>query len=99
MSVVIKNIDKPLYCTSCPCFDAYNDNGEQQPVCGLFGKINFPTDYPFPSWCTIIQLPKKHGRLIDANELKRNIICFNGRIPEWIEEHINNTTTILESEE
>ena len=64
MSVVIPGMEMPKNCWECPCFvsDGWfcNLDDEYRDVCD--GR---------PDWCPLVELPKKHGRLFDSNEVKK----------------------------
>lgn len=50
-----------------------------------------------PRGCPLVGVPTPHGRLIDADELKRNtMFIFSGTIRE---KEIDEATTIIEAEE
>lgn len=68
MSVLIKDIKMPESCLDCPIYDNYNYQ------CNLYG-YGIPARYNYdpskrPEWCELEELPERHGRLIDADEMK-----------------------------
>ena len=98
MSVLIKGMEMPKNCEECEfhliediAFELihqcqinheYIDNAD---ICG------------FPYDCPLVELPKKHGRLIDAGE-----ICFsmtNGTDQDIAEEAVREAMTVIEAED
>ena len=67
MSILIKGMTMPKNCSDCPCFDDFgyytcNLDDEHRDVYN--GR---------PEWCPLVELPEKHGRLIDGDELFRQM--------------------------
>ena len=67
MSVLVKDMKMPKRCLDCPMYDCYNYN------CQLYS-FGIPARYnrdgsTRPEWCELVELPEKHGRLIDADAL------------------------------
>ena len=105
MSIVV-NIQMPRDCRECP-FEMYYMNCGQT-WCRATNKIlaeNYKT-ISFderPDWCPILELPEKHGRLIDAELLKNefphdtdwdypvNTNCY-------VCESIDDAPTVIEAE-
>ena len=69
MSVLIRGMDMPENCETC----AYQTKG----ACFASG-VNKGTitirrmDKERPDWCPLVELPEKHGDLIDRNKLIEN---------------------------
>lgn len=61
MSIIIRGMKMPRNCTRCPCSD------EEARFC--WAKAEYIPMLGKPDWCPLVELPKKHGRLIDADEL------------------------------
>ena len=95
MSVLIKGVEPPLNCITCPCC---NDDARFCIACGrhvsLTGK---------PPYCPMVEVPP-HGRLIDADALLDELLpdpilecgCPD---PEGIEEFcdwIDSAPTVIE---
>lgn len=107
MSVLVKDMEMPKDCREC-CMAEYHINTGKtwcKPADGLLA-VNFKP-IPFegrPDWCPLVEVPNKHGRLIDADELK-------GQYPhdsdweypvntnEYVVQTINEAPTIIEAEE
>lgn len=64
MSILIKGMDMPRTCKECPCY--YYEYHECNALVGRYvdGEASPPGD------CPLIEL-QPHGRLIDADELKK----------------------------
>ena len=101
MSIILKGIDMPKDCTECPLEGAeVDDDGFDYWYCKITESM--ATTIERPSNCPLIQIPKGHGRLIDASELiksymkgtKTDIDDFYDTI-----DIIDNAPTILEAEE
>ena len=95
MSVLIKGIKMPEDCFSCPL--------KEEGFCNITnvyaGGINERN-----SDCPLVELPEKHGRLIDAFELLRALIrkkpfsdCARVVIAECMKE-IRQASTVIEAE-
>ena len=75
MSVIVKGMEMPVNCFRCPL-----DSGVWKPEQGPFilcrytkGKVDYddvPTDRRLPC-CGLKEMPEKHGRLIDADDMER----------------------------
>ena len=75
MSVIIKGVDMPSKCWSCPCCV---DNGligrDREYFCSaLDSDFEIENLEQRLSACPLNELPTPHGRLIDADELKKNM--------------------------
>ena len=108
MSVLIKGMDMPEKCSRCNIEDdwyycplANGDNGDTAELRYDERLIN----------CPLVEIPEKHGRLIDADELIEFIEnryditwksdCYEGGIKDActdIIEKINSMPTIIEAE-
>ena len=68
MSVLIKGSIMPLMCEECPCCDCDDYS------CKATGRgvIEYRYDGR-PDNCPLVEIPTPHGRLIDADELKKNM--------------------------
>ena len=96
MSVLIKGMEMPKGCLECPFKDVGMNTMTQ---CMLVaGWVKYENDgYGIPSACPLVDVPTPHGRLIDADELKRNtMFIFSGTVRE---KEIDEATTIIEAEE
>lgn len=111
MSILIKGMEMPTSCESCPCktSDAFGGLG-----CQATGYIPLrKANQDRPDWCPFVPVPP-HGRLIDADEL-RLLYDFSGYIPTGdmteeefdrlmcrlpvIRANIDDAPTIIEAEE
>lgn len=64
MSVIVMGMEMPTNCALCDCsFGAlcYVSPAEVNGYCPGHGR---------PEWCPLVELPEKHGRLIDAEAFK-----------------------------
>ena len=93
MSVLIKNMRIPEDCFSCPL--------KEEGYCNLTNAyavfINERN-----SDCPLVELPEKHGRLIDADELTTDnivskIMIFGGQVC-YSQSDIDNAPTVIEAE-
>ena len=68
MSLIIKGSIMPLMCEECPCYDCDDYS------CKATGRgvIEYRYDGR-PDNCPLVEIPTPHGRLIDADELKKNM--------------------------
>ena len=91
MSVLIRGMKMPQNCSECKML--CNENFEIW--CCLTDREDVFLD-AIPDWCPLAELPEKHGRLIDADE-----ICFsmtNGIDQDVAEEAIRESPTVIEAE-
>lgn len=100
MSILIKGMEKPKDCGICPFeFDGWPDEWEMHcklldRQVGYFGKkLNMPQN------CPLIEVPTPHGRLIDADRLKRQVEGRLWKARDKFVELIDNAPTIIEAEE
>ena len=97
MSVLIKGMEMPETCEECTyqtkgaCFASGVNKGTI--TIRRMGKDR-------PDWCPLVELPEKHGRLIDADELTTdNIVSkiFCGQVC-YSQSDIDNAPTVIEAE-
>ena len=67
MSILVKDMKMPERCLDCPMYDHYNY------YCQMYA-FNILARYnrdgsTRPEWCELVELPEKHGRLIDGDAL------------------------------
>ena len=102
MSVLVKGMEMPKNCMSCP----FPSVGVDWYYCycpGVDGKAyDFAQAETVPDDCPLIALPDKHGRLVDADELKtafpRCDNNMNVKIAS-VRATINHMDTIVEAED
>ena len=102
MSVLVKDIKMPKRCLDCPMYDCYNY------YCKLYS-FGIPARYNGdgsirPEWCELVELPEKHGRLIDADELKEEFPKdtdweYPVNTNQYVCETIDEAKTVVEAEE
>lgn len=82
MSVIVKGMEMPASCRSCDfCDDEARFCKAAKEFIPMVGK---------PWFCPLVELPEKHGRLIDIDALPQ------GRV-EW--EDIDHAPIVVEAEE
>lgn len=107
MSVIVKGMEMPSKCRECGLmdYDLYTGKTWCFPADAILADDYKPIGFNGrPEWCPLVALPEKHGRLIDADELK-------GQYPhdsdweypvntnEYVVQTINEASTIIEAEE
>ena len=70
MSLIIKGVDMPEKCENCPCYD-YIDYVCRADDC--FAPFDVENPEERSEHCPLIEIRTPHGRLIDADELKKNM--------------------------
>lgn len=114
MSILIKGMEMPASCLSCP----HNEHGtihEWELYCGLTGDyIGHWDDKSLnnghrPDTCPLVEVPTPHGRLIDADELMLEFADFVrasnnsdfAAVPRWNDavSLLESAPTIIEAEE
>lgn len=73
MSVIVKNMKMPKECGKCR-FKRLSQEWGKDYICNCPGTFDKGIDAYIknhfrPSWCRLMGLPEKHGRLIDADAL------------------------------
>ena len=106
MSYIVKGKPMPDCCYNCTHLD---DSGDY-PMCRITEEqrgYNFDTYECVMDHCPLSELPKTHGRLIDADELiKKSAMYLSNMSNEFfrvsieniIKEIVDNTPTIMEAE-
>jgi hypothetical protein len=61
MGLYIKGAKMPKNCWVCPCYN------KEYLICQVTESC---CEYEKPNNCPLVELPPKHGRLIDADEMK-----------------------------
>jgi len=101
MSILIKGMKLPKDCRDCPMETFYVNCGDTR--CRATNKL-LAEEYnviPFsgrPDWCPLVEVPALHGRLIDADELMRDISKYHvsdGKFQHWVDVQ----QTVIEAEE
>ena len=92
MSVIVKGMKVPSECEYCGFCRYYHENGRVW--CNAKNRLLKQRwkephwthlDVKRPEWCPLIELPEKHGRLIDADEM----------INEWDGRTYDGSVTLL----
>ena len=103
MSVIVKGMKMPENCDVCKFSDW--PNLHQTSACKLCeyepGFDDFSKDYMErrSSICPLVELPEKHGRLVDADDVKTRMIPLSFSVQKWIGEvELSNCRTVLEAE-
>lgn len=82
MSVLIRGMDMPENCDKCRfCVNSFTDNAPMY-ECAVqsYDNVSVTVDYsgkPFdfrPDWCPLIELPEKHGDLVDRDALMSEVM-------------------------
>lgn len=72
MSVLVKNMDMPDCCNNCEFHWEEDVSFEIMHQCQVkTGYIDDADIHSFPYDCPLVELPEKHGDLIDRNDLKK----------------------------
>lgn len=97
MSVLIKGIRMPDCCTECEFHWEEDVSFEIMHQCQIkTGYIDNADIHSFPYDCPLVELPEKHGRLIDADEIYFSMT--NGIDQDIAEEAIRESPTVIEAE-
>ena len=71
MSLLIKGMEMPIQCLSCPLWKLIHVKGIWKDYCGASNCI-IKDVYSKPDWCPLVEVPP-HGRLIDYDEVFRKL--------------------------
>lgn len=103
MSVIVKGMRMPEKCGSCELFHA-----EFPMYCTVVKghkTVGAPYGMPRPEWCPLVELPEKHGDLIDRDYLMEHLYTceINGRPMHIMELDerlacIDEVPTVIEAE-
>lgn len=105
MSVLIRNMKMPKCCDVCQFSDW--SNLHQTALCKVYDYEpcfeDFSQEYTSKrsNNCPLVELPEKHGRLIDADELKTAFpTCDNSKpiLVASVRATINHMPTVIEAE-
>ena len=101
MSVLIKGFKMPETCIECPmqfggfCYVQPPEIDEAR----VAPTVDEAWEQGKPEWCPLCELPKNHGRLIDADELKKHKYHDNNRFENAVAvAEIDWADTIIEAE-
>lgn len=110
MSVIIKGATMPGTCVDCPLFreSAYGFDLCKGKGIGFVAEDAKWLDATRTDWCPLVELPKKHGRLIEADSLKETLDYYireagwgekTNQVLGWVkDEFIDSEPTIVEAE-
>ena len=73
MSVVIKGMKLPKNCLLCPCCVGEGIGAGRQHYCQAIDDEPCVSETYRPKNCPLVEIRAPHGRLIDADELKKNM--------------------------
>ena len=71
MSVLIKGMKMPEKCGLCDLFHA--ESPMHCTVVKGHKTVGAPYGMPRPEWCPLVELPEKHGDLIDRDEVRDSV--------------------------
>ena len=99
MSVLIKGMEMPKNCDSCPCY--YETEGAWRDECQVLRK-ECAISEERPSWCPLVEIPP-HGRLIDA-DAPIPLVDTHGKkievtVAHIIENNLGIVNAIIEAED
>lgn len=95
MSIIIKGVEMPKSCAECPM-------GSVLYGYKCLAKNKQFDRYAFTSmqdWCPLIEIPDKHGRLIDADELRELDCWLDDEVGGWfVQQAIDDAPTVIGAE-
>lgn len=105
MSVIVNGMGMPSKCQHCGLLRYYPENGNVW--CNASNKLMMEQawfekiDIERPRWCPLIELPEKHGRLIDERVAYDKIAEQEGGYymdMDGVDMGLSETPTIIEAE-
>ena len=103
MSILIKGMEMPRNCLECELYGAMYSSGCDVASLGIPKRYNYDP-HTRPDWCPLVELPEKHGRLIDAdkiikdmNEMKVKGEAFVTAV-EYVKIIVGEAPTVIEAE-
>ena len=103
MSIIVKGMKMPTTCTFCDLAHAMKtSDGSVRLACGVKG--NWQDTYTHrPAWCPMVEIPEKHGRLIDADYMRLRVDIKGtnkyGMLDDNIRVFIDQQPTVIEAED
>ena len=73
MSLLIEGMKLPKNCVLCPCCVGEGIGMGRQHYCQAIEDEPCVSETYRPKNCPLVEIPTPHGRLIDADELKKNM--------------------------
>lgn len=113
MSVLIKGIQMPKNCKECPflldddaCYAVNKPNSWFLPLVCNGSTDEYPlNEFPYwekrVDWCPLVEVPTPHGRLIDVDELYREVAkahAYEHLSVKRIIAMIHKSPTVIEAE-
>lgn len=99
MSILIKGMDMPTGCYTCPII--YSEDGVFDFECPFNSYLLWHDTEDViryrPDSCPLVEVPTPHGRLIDADYLKKDRINISGTDFVLLVD-VDNAKTIIEAE-
>ena len=99
MSILIRDMEMPKSCYRCPMA---NDDFY---LCGATEKyLENDSEERRPDWCTLVEIPTPHGRLIDIRSVEDGkFVTVGNDYQRWwngaLESVIDNAPTVIEGSE
>ena len=98
MSVIVRGMEIPEKCGLCDLFHA--ESPMHCTVVKGHKTVGAPYGMPRPDWCPLVEVPEKHGRLIDADKLmddiKKNSVSYFA--DDFAREWVDVQPTVIEAE-
>ncbi len=96
MSVLVKNMKMPKDCPQCP-LSSWSPITDEFLGCfivpgkryAVLSDKEYAESTKRPDWCPLVELPEKHGDLIDRDALPRDVMDFD----VW------NASAVIEAED
>lgn len=101
MSIIVKGMKMPESCRTCR-FAGRGGYHMERVVCMFTGKNEDAEKINRLPDCPLVALPDKHGRLVDADELKTAFPCCDNNMDikiACVRATINHMDTIVEAED
>lgn len=95
MSVLIKGMEMPRNCLECELYGAMYSSGCDVASLGIPKRYNYDP-HTRPDWCPLVELPEKHGRLIDADALDYRLGASDRDI--YVRYTVEEEPTVIEAE-
>lgn len=96
MSVLIKGMEMPKNCSTCPCFQYNMFDDDIDGYCKMLKTKITDSDKHYPN-CQLVEIKTPHGRLIDADVLKQSA-HLDGQVKTYIDTWIDSQEAVIEAE-
>ena len=101
MSIIVRGMEMPTDCRECLMQVYHSTSGKTwcKPADRLLAEDFKPIPFDGrPDWCPLVELPERHGDLIDRDELLNASVLNPDHVPYITIRDVNGMTAVIEAE-